>query len=72
MSSHATYLIPSAFYHNSLHIKNKSFDANIGGYVCHLTACYVFVGMFVVIGSVCNVVCVNAEYMFCTYTVIMW
>ena len=66
LSSLATYLIPSAFYHNSLLIKNKSFDAN-RGYVCHLTACYIFVGMFVVVGSVCNVVCVSFEYMFCTY-----
>jgi hypothetical protein len=53
-------------------MKKESFDANIG-YVCHMTACYIFVGIFVVIGSVSGVVRVNAEYMFCTFTVlIMW
>jgi hypothetical protein len=50
---HNRYLLP--FITTLYSLRKMCFDTNVG-YVCHMTACIIFVGMFVVIGSVSYVV----------------
>ena len=50
---HNWYLMP--FITTLYSLRKTCFDTNVG-YVCHMTACYIFVGMFVFTGSVSYVV----------------
>jgi len=50
---HKRYRLP--FISTLYSLRKTCFDTNVG-YVCHMTACIIFVGMFVVIGSVSYVV----------------
>ena len=63
---HNRYLLP--FITTLYSLRKMCFDTNVG-YVCHMTACIIFVGMFVVIGSVSYVVWFS-RYIYSIYTVL--